>query len=91
MTCKEIIKHIETWAPKEIAWQKDNVGLQVGSEEREVTNIILCLELTDLVLDDAIKKKCNLIISHHPLLYIPLKKINTSVDKNSRLKSACQI
>ncbi len=85
MTCKEIIKYFEEWAPKEIAWQKDNVGLQVGSLNNKLNNILLCLELHDQVIDDAIKKNCNLIISHHPLLFQPLKKIDLQNDKNSKL------
>ena len=85
MTCKEIIKYFEEWAPKEIAWQKDNVGLQVGSINKKLKNILLCLELTDRVVDDAIKKNCNLIISHHPLLFHPLKNIDLQKDKNSKL------
>ncbi len=85
MTCKEIIKHIEEWAPKEIAWQKDNVGLQVGAVNREAANVLLCLEVTDKVIDDAIKKDCKFIFSHHPLLFQPLKKIDLLNDKNSLL------
>jgi len=85
MICKEIIKYIEEWAPKEIAWQKDNVGLQIGKAERKLKNILLCLELTNEVIDDAIKKSCNFIISHHPLLFNPLKKIDLQNDKNSKL------
>ena len=85
MTCKGIIKYFEEWAPKEIAWQKDNVGLQIGSINQKLTNILLCLDLTDQVIDDAIKKNCNLIISHHPLLFHPLKKIDLQNDRNSKL------
>ncbi len=85
MKCSEIIKNLEDWAPKEIAWQKDNVGLQVGSADREINNILLCLELTPLVIDEAVNNNCNLIISHHPLLFHPLKKIDLSNDKNSKL------
>ena len=83
MKCIEIIKHIEQWAPKEIAWEKDNVGLQVGSFEREIKNILLCLDVTPAVIDQAIKKSCNLIISHHPLLFKSLKKISTDNDYRS--------
>jgi len=85
MICKEIIKHIEEWAPKEIAWQKDNVGLQIGTTDRKIKNILLCLELTNEVIDDAIKKSCNFIISHHPLFFSPIKKIDLQNDKNSKL------
>jgi len=81
----EIIKNIEAWAPKEIAWQKDNVGLQVGDSDKPVNNILLCLEVDDKVVDEALRKKCNFIISHHPLLFSPIKKITPALDKTSRL------
>lgn len=85
MTSNEIIKLIEDWAPKEVAWQKDNVGLQVGSAEREVHNIFLSLELTEAALKEAIKKKCNLIITHHPFIYQPLKQLELSKNPKSKL------
>ena len=85
MRCEKIIKLIEDWAPKPIAWEKDNVGLQVGSLRGEVKNILLCLDVNEKVVQEAIKKKCNLIISHHPLLFKPLKKIDTQKDKTSRI------
>jgi dinuclear metal center YbgI/SA1388 family protein len=85
MTCSKIFKYIEDWAPKEIAWNKDNVGLQIGSAEREIKNILLSLDLNMKVVDEAIRKNCNLIINHHPLLFNPLRKINTDNDLTSRL------
>jgi dinuclear metal center YbgI/SA1388 family protein len=85
MTCREIFKYIENWAPKEIAWNKDNTGLQVGSAERKVKNILLSLDLNMNVVNETIKKDCNLIITHHPLLFNPLRKIDTGRDKNSQL------
>lgn len=85
MRSTDIIKFIEDWAPKEVAWQKDNVGLQVGSADREVENIFLCLELTREALKEAIKKKCNLIITHHPFIYQPLKKLEFHKNPKSKL------
>jgi dinuclear metal center YbgI/SA1388 family protein len=85
MRCSEVIKFLENWAPKEIAWERDNVGLQVGYTDREISNILLCLDVTKGVLDEAVKKKCNLIISHHPLLFHSLKKINPPQDKTSKI------
>jgi len=85
MKCYEIFNFIENWAPKGIAWEKDNVGLQVGSAENVLTNILLCLDLTEKVVEEAVKKRCSLIISHHPLLFRPLKKIDTQIDKTSRI------
>ena len=85
MTCNDVVKYIEEWVPKEIAWEKDNVGLQVGSLNRGLKNIMLCLELTEGVINDSIKQKCNFIFTHHPLFFNPLKKIDTQNDKNSLL------
>lgn len=85
MTCDDVVKYIEKWAPKEIAWERDNVGLQVGSLNRGLKNIMLCLELTEGVINNAIKQKCSFIFSHHPLLFNPLRKIDTQKDKNSIL------
>jgi dinuclear metal center YbgI/SA1388 family protein len=85
MRCDKIIKLIEDWAPKSIAWEKDNVGLQVGSLRREVKNILLCLDVDEKVVQEASHKNCNLIISHHPLLFRSLKKLDIEKDKISRI------
>jgi dinuclear metal center YbgI/SA1388 family protein len=85
MTCKEVIKYLEDWAPKEIAWQNDNVGVQVGNTSRIVKNILLSLELTSEVVNQAIKKKCNLVITHHPLIFHLIKKLDLKNDINAQL------
>ena len=85
MRCDKIIKIIEDWAPKSIAWEKDNVGLQVGSLRREIKNILLCLDVDEKVVNEATRKNCNLIISHHPLLFRSLRKLDVNTDKKSRI------
>lgn len=85
MKCKEIIEKLEDWAPKETGWQKDNTGLQVGSKAREVKNILLCLDLTQKVAEECIKKGCNLIITHHPFLFTPIKSLDTDRDTRSQI------
>jgi dinuclear metal center YbgI/SA1388 family protein len=85
MKCNEIIKYLEDWAPKEIAWEKDNVGLQIGSAERKIKNIMLSLDLNENVIDQALKKNCNFIFTHHPLLFKPLTKIDASINSISIL------
>ncbi len=85
MKCIEIIKYLEQWAPKETAWEKDNVGLQVGSGKRDIKNIFLCLDVTPSAVDEAVRKSCNLIISHHPLLFNPLRRISTDRDQCSQI------
>ncbi len=84
MTGKEIIKYLEEWAPKGIAWDKDNVGLQVGDPEIKIRNILLSLDLKEEVIESALKENCNLIITHHPFLYYPIKNLDFS--KNLRAK-----
>ena len=85
MQCKEVIKHIEEWAPKAIAWDKDNVGLQVGTTRRKIKNVMLSLDLNEKVIEQALKNRCNFIITHHPLLFNPLTKIDTESDSKSKL------
>lgn len=53
----------------------DNAGLQVGLTETEVTGVLLCLDVTEKIVDEAVALGCNLIVSHHPLIFSPLKKI----------------
>lgn len=88
MKAIDLVKKIESWAPKEISWQKDNVGLQIGNLERELKNILLCLEVTPGVIEEALEKNCNFIFSHHPFLFHPLRKIDLSRDKNSLMIEA---
>lgn len=85
MTAEEIFRYIEDWAPPGIAWEKDNVGIQVGSREVKVKNILLSLELTQEVLNEAISKNCNLIITHHPLIFHPIKKLETQKNFQNKL------
>ncbi|MCF8241644.1 MAG: Nif3-like dinuclear metal center hexameric protein [Melioribacteraceae bacterium] len=85
MTGIDLINMIEEWAPPGVAWDKDNVGLQVGSLRRKVQNIMLSLELNDKVLEQALNKNCNFIFTHHPFLFTPLKRIDTDRDEKSDL------
>ncbi|MBO4560937.1 MAG: Nif3-like dinuclear metal center hexameric protein, partial [Bacteroidaceae bacterium] len=71
----EIIDALERFAPLPLQDDYDNSGLQVGTTETEVSGVLLCLDVTRQVVDEAIKNGCNLIISHHPLLFRPLKKL----------------
>ena len=75
MLCKDIIKIIETTYPKHAALEWDNAGLLVGSEEAEVQNIFLALDATDEVIDAAIQKGADMLITHHPLIFGGIKQI----------------
>lgn len=85
MNVGELIKQIEDWAPPGAAWEKDNVGLQVGSRGDKLKNILLCLEFDEEVLKEAIKKKCNFIFTHHPLIFNPIKNLDFQKSKQAKL------
>ncbi len=83
MKCKKILEYFEHWAPAANAWASDNVGLQIGNENSSIKNILLSLDLNNKVVDEAIKRNCNLIITHHPFLFHPIKNINTTKNTHS--------
>ena len=85
MTIGELTTYLEDWAPPGAAWERDNVGLQIGSREKKLKNILLCLELNQEVLNEALDKKCNFIFTHHPLIFNPLKRIDTQKDLQAKL------
>ena len=75
-TIKEVVDALERFAPLPLQEGWDNAGLQVGlTETQEVSGALLCLDVTEDVVDEAIAKGCNVIVSHHPLIFRPLKHI----------------
>ncbi|HWY39015.1 MAG TPA: Nif3-like dinuclear metal center hexameric protein, partial [Bacteroidia bacterium] len=75
MLIKDIITCLENFAPPALQESYDNSGIQCGDVNQKATGAMLCLDVTQGVLDEAIKKKCNVIIAHHPLIFSPLKKL----------------
>ncbi|MBO4744012.1 MAG: Nif3-like dinuclear metal center hexameric protein [Bacteroidales bacterium] len=83
-TIKEIADAIEQSAPKEYAESWDNPGFQVGFPEKDVTKILLSLDFSEAVLEEAIAKKANMIVNHHPYIFHPIKNI-VSTEYNTHL------
>lgn len=83
MILGKIQQLIENWAPLEVAWEKDNTGLQIGSPDRSVRKILIALEITPEVVREGVRKKADLIITHHPFFYHPLKSINPDKGRGS--------
>ena len=77
---KEVLSALERFAPLPLQESWDNAGLQVGLTETEVSGALLCLDVTEKVIDEAIRKGCNLVVSHHPLLFRGLKTISDLTD-----------
>ncbi len=70
MKIKQVLNALEHYAPLPLQEGYDNAGLQVGlTETVEVSGALLCLDVTEAVVDEAIAKGCNLIVSHHPLIF----------------------
>jgi dinuclear metal center YbgI/SA1388 family protein len=82
-----IIKNLEQLAPVNLKEEWDNVGLQINSHNNEITSILIALDITLEVVDEAIKKQCNLIISHHPLVFKPLHNINIDTPKGKIIQA----
>ncbi|MBP5687674.1 MAG: Nif3-like dinuclear metal center hexameric protein [Muribaculaceae bacterium] len=75
MKVKEITDAIEAVAPLYLQESWDNSGMQVGDQDSEVTGVVLCTDVREEIVDEAIERGANMIISHHPLLFRGLKKI----------------
>ncbi len=75
MQIHEFQKEFEAIAPPSIAWKGDNIGLLIGRPESRITNILVALDLTMDVAIEAKRKNVNCIVTHHPLLFHPLKNI----------------
>jgi len=73
---KEVLSALERFAPLPLQESWDNAGLQVGLTETEVSGALLCLDVNEQIVDEALRKGCNLIVSHHPLLFRGLKQIS---------------
>ncbi|MFV0246537.1 MAG: Nif3-like dinuclear metal center hexameric protein [Mycoplasmatales bacterium] len=75
MKLKEITEYLEFLYPLSLQEEWDNCGLLIGNENANIKKIMTCLDLTNEVLDEAIKNKVNLIIAHHPIIFTPLYSV----------------
>lgn len=76
MKVSEVLAHIESFAPLGLALSWDNVGLLIGERDWEVSQALVCLDVSANAVEEAIRLGCDLIISHHPLIFRPIKGIN---------------
>lgn len=77
MKIKQVVDALEHYAPLPLQEGYDNAGLQVGlTEAVEMSGALLCLDVTEEVVEEAVQKGCNLIISHHPLIFRKLARIS---------------
>ena len=86
MRIAELIESLEEWAPQTLAESWDNVGLQIGEPRADIAGVLVTLDVTREVLGEAHELGANLIISHHPLIFQPLKRIDTQSPPGSLIE-----
>lgn len=77
MKCYEIIEKLETLSPVTFAEEWDNVGLLAGRRDKEVRTVYIALDATDEVIEEAIRLGADLLLTHHPLIFRKLGRVNT--------------
>ena len=75
MVIQDVINHLHDLAPIDYAEGFDNVGLLVGDKNQRVSGILVTLDTLEAIVDEAIEKNCNLIVSFHPIIFKGLKKL----------------
>ena len=78
MKIRELIAEIEAFAPLHLQESYDNSGLIVGRMDDEVYAALLAVDVTEEVIDEAISEGCDIIITHHPIIFTPLKRFNSA-------------
>ncbi|MEW4370619.1 Nif3-like dinuclear metal center hexameric protein [Paenibacillus kandeliae] len=73
-----VIQYMEQFAPKSIAVPDDRIGLQLGTLQKDITGVLVALDVTEDVIDEAIALNANLIVAHHAIIFRPLKSLQTS-------------
>ncbi len=90
MKIKEVLCALEQFAPLPLQESWDNAGLQIGLTEAEVSGALLCLDVNESIIAEAERKGCNLVVSHHPLLFRGLKQISDATDVQRTVWKAVQ-
>lgn len=78
MKVREIVKVLEQIAPCDLAAEWDNVGLLVGDEQADAGGLLLCIDLTEQVLAEAVKAKARMVMAYHPVIFKPTAKVTAS-------------
>ncbi len=76
MKLKELVNYLETIVPLSLQESYDNSGIQIGDLEGDVNSVLLSLDVTEEIIEEAESKGCRLIITHHPLIFKPIKSIS---------------
>lgn len=81
MIIRDILLLLEEFAPQKLKENWDNCGLLIGDADRELENILVCMDVTEEAICYALDNKCNLIVSHHPIIFNPIKNLSLAENK----------
>ncbi len=84
-TVQDLQDYLERFAPAELAEPWDNIGLLVGNRTRQVNRLMTCLTITPESVEEAIQQQANMIVTHHPVMFHPVKKITTDSTEGTML------
>ncbi|MFC2138610.1 Nif3-like dinuclear metal center hexameric protein, partial [Bacteroidota bacterium] len=90
MQIKDVISVIEEFAPLSFQEDYDNSGLQIGDVSNEIKSVLITVDITEEIIDEAINLEANLIISHHPLIFSGIKKITAQNSTEKAIIKAIQ-
>lgn len=76
MLCKDIMSYLDKLAPQSLACDWDNPGFQVGRADKEVKKILVALDATDEVIEQAVQEGADMIVTHHPMIFRAMKRVN---------------
>ena len=80
---QEVYDYLCSIAPLELQCSFDNAGFQIGRSDKTVNKVLLALDVTNPVIDEAVDKGADLILSHHPILFTPVKRITVSLSSST--------
>lgn len=75
MKIRQIARNLEAWAPPSLAESYDNVGLLVGDPEAEATGVLINLDVTEALIDEAVARGLNMVVTHHPIWFSAIKRL----------------
>ena len=90
MKISKIAELIENIFPLHFAFDGDNVGLLVGDYDADITGILVTCDVDMGVVEEAIAKGCNLIVSHHPIMFSPINRMTESVPEQKFIRKMVQ-
>src|SRR5687767_14786708 len=75
LTLSDLATVIDSIAPFKLAYEWDNVGIQIGNSSQQIQKLLIALEINDAVIDYAVRTSCQAILTHHPLIFQPIRAI----------------